>query len=128
MFDSIVAAYLFSFLMGIVMAFQLALAIGMPWGEMAMGGKYPGRFPLKMRLAALVQIPLLLSFTLIVLTRASLALVDYFEFSKYAIWLVIAFSFIGAILNTITPSRKERMLWSPISIVLLICSFVVGGS
>lgn len=33
-------------------AFQLALALGAPWGEYAMGGRYPGRFPPGLRLAA----------------------------------------------------------------------------
>ncbi|MEH6557634.1 MAG: hypothetical protein V7459_07060 [Oceanicoccus sp.] len=126
MFDSMVAAYLFSFLIGIAVAFQLALAIGMPWGEMAMGGKFPGRFPVAMRIAALFQILLLLSFALIVLARANLALPEYFEFSAYAIWIVVFFSFISAVLNTITPSKKERMLWSPVAIGLLICSIIVA--
>jgi hypothetical protein len=128
MFDSIFAAYLYSSLIAIVVAFQLALAIGMPWGEMAMGGKFPGRFPVKMRIAALVQILMLLSFALIVLTRASLALAEYFEFSTYAIWVVVLFSFVGAVLNTITPSKKERILWCPVSIFLLVCSIIVAGS
>ena len=28
-----------------VVAFQVALAAGMPWGEYAMGGAFPGQFP-----------------------------------------------------------------------------------
>ena len=37
-------------------------------------------------------------------------------------------SLIGAILNTITPSKKERMLWALVSIVLLICATYVAVS
>lgn len=44
MIDPIISAYIFSALI-VVAAFQLALALGAPWGEMAMGGKFTGRFP-----------------------------------------------------------------------------------
>ena len=127
MFNPTIAAFAFSLLIGIVTAFQLALALGTPWGEMAMGGKYHGRFPPQMRIAALMQIVLLVLIALVVLTRAGLVLSEYFELSKSAIWFVVAFSVLGAILNTITPSKKERIIWAPVSIVLLICSIVVAG-
>jgi hypothetical protein len=36
--------------------FQLALACGAPWGHLAMGGgKYPGVFPVPLRIAAVVS-------------------------------------------------------------------------
>ena len=35
--------------------FQLALAAGAPWGAYAMGGRFPGRFPPPLRVAAVVQ-------------------------------------------------------------------------
>ena len=38
------AAYIFCALTAVTIAFQLALALGAPPGEMAMGGKYPGRW------------------------------------------------------------------------------------
>jgi len=63
-----------------------------------------------------------------VLTRAGLIFVNYFEFSKSAIWFVVALCVISAILNTITPSKKERMLWSPVTITLVACAVVVARS
>jgi hypothetical protein len=36
------AAIVFSLFTAGVIAFQLALAAGAPWGEYAMGGAYPG--------------------------------------------------------------------------------------
>ena len=122
------AAYLFSILIAFVVAFQLALALGAPWGELAMGGKFPGRLPLRMRIAALVQMVVLLFIALIVLTRAGVILDEFSSLSKSVIWAVVVFSLLGAILNTITPSKKERMLWSPVTIVLLICATYVAVS
>jgi len=128
MFEITTAAYIFSFLTVLVMFFQLALALGAPWGEMAMGGKYPGRFPPKLRITAIVQMLLLGFVALVVLTRAGLIFENYFEFSKSAIWFVVALCAISAILNTITPSKKERMLWSPVTITLVACAVVVARS
>jgi len=128
MHDPVYVAYLFSVLIAFVVAFQLALALGAPWGEMAMGGKFPGRLPPRMRIAAIVQIVVLVFITLIVLTRAGVILDEFSSLSKSAMWAVVVFSLIGAILNTITPSKKERMLWAPVTIVLLICATYVAVS
>ncbi|MDO6563530.1 hypothetical protein Q4488_09060 [Amphritea sp. 1_MG-2023] len=128
MIDSTTAASIFSFLATVVMLFQLALALGAPWGEMAMGGKFPGRFSPKLRISALVQLLLLALMALIVLIRAGLVFSELFELSKSVIWFVVALCVVSAILNTITPSKKERMLWSPVTIILVICAVVVARS
>jgi hypothetical protein len=39
------AALVFGFFIAVVAIFQLALAVGVPWGNVAMAGKFPGRFP-----------------------------------------------------------------------------------
>lgn len=120
------AAYLFSILTLLTVLFQLALAAGAPWGEMAMGGKYPGRFPPPMRVAAVVQALLLLCIALIVLTRAGLVFAGFYAFSTVAIWFVVAFCALSAVLNSITPSKKEKRLWAPVTIVLLLCVITVA--
>lgn len=38
----------------VVVAFQVLLALGAPWGSNAMGGRFPGRFPPAMRVLAVV--------------------------------------------------------------------------
>ena len=44
--------YIFSFFIFITVLFQFALALGAAWGKYAMGGKYPGKYPPKMRMLA----------------------------------------------------------------------------
>lgn len=121
-----ISAYIFSVLIAVVVLFQLALALGAPWGAMAMGGKFPGRFPAAMRIVAVIQAGLLIFIALIVLTRAGVVFTEYADISKTAIWGIVIFSLIGTILNIITPSKKERMLWAPVSFTLLICCSVVA--
>ncbi|MFT5692659.1 MAG: hypothetical protein ACI92E_001995 [Oceanicoccus sp.] len=128
MIDTTVAAYLFCAFTAVIVVFQLALALGAPWGELAMAGKYPGRFPAKMRIAALVQTVLLSVLALIVLVRAELVLGEFIELSRSAVWFVVVIYVVSAILNTITPSKKERMIWAPFAIVQLICSLIVATS
>ena len=128
MLETITAAYIFSSLTVIVMLFQIALALGAPWGEMAMGGKFPGRFSPMLRISAIVQMLLLAFAALIMLTRAGLILDEYFDLSKSAVWFVVALCVVSAILNTITTSKKERILWSPVTIILAVCAVVVARS
>jgi hypothetical protein len=128
MIDTTVLAYIFCFFTAVIVILQLALALGAPWGEMAMGGKFPGRFPPKMRVAAIIQLVLLLLVALIVLVRAELVFGEYFEISRSAVWFVVALFVVSSILNIITPSKKERMMGAPIAIILLTCSLIVARS
>ncbi len=57
-----------------VIAFQVALAAGAPWGAIAMGGAFPGQFPPELRVAAVVQAVLLAGLALVVLARVGIAL------------------------------------------------------
>lgn len=120
------AALVFSFFCGIVVLFQLALAAGAPWGGVAMAGKYPGRWPAPMRVAAVVQAGLLLAFGVVVMVRAGLVFPDWYQTSCGLIWGVVAISAVSCVMNLITPVRMERLLWAPVGAVLTICSLMVA--
>ncbi|KUP23369.1 MULTISPECIES: hypothetical protein [Paenibacillus] len=120
------AATVFSVLICIVILFQAALAAGMPWGEYAMGGKFSGRLPAPMRAACLVQIVILALLALIVLSKAEMLLPGWREFADVAVWFVVAFSVIASVLNLITKSVRERRIWAPVSILMLLSSLIVA--
>ncbi|AIQ53464.1 hypothetical protein [Paenibacillus sp. FSL R7-0331] len=119
------AATVFSILITIVILFQAALAAGMPWGEYAMGGKFPGRLPVPLRVACLIQIVILALLALIVLSKAEMLLPSWRELADVTVWFVVAFSVIASVLNLITKSVRERRIWAPVSIVMLISSLIV---
>jgi len=121
------SAIIFSIFSVIVIIFQACLAAGLPWGAASMGGKFPGKYPPKMRVVAVANIFVLVLISLIVLVRAEMILPQLFSFSRIAIWFVVAFSAIGTILNTITPSKIER-IWAPVALIQLITSFVLALS
>ena len=120
------AAILYGVLSAGVIAFQIALAAGAPWGEFAMGGAFPGQFPPQLRIAALVQAVLLLGMALVVLSRAGLILPGWLRVSRWLIWFVVAFAAVSFILNLATPSIGERVIWAPTSLLMLLSSAIVA--
>jgi hypothetical protein len=119
------AGMVFAVAVGAVVAFELALALGVPWGEYAMGGSSPGVYPAALRAGAVVQAVLLVVLALVVLSRAGVILSSWSRVSRWAIWLVVAISMLALLLNLATPSSGERSLWAPVAAVLLLSSLTV---
>lgn len=120
------AAVVFTAVTAGVVGFQIALALGAPWGAYAMGGKFPGRYPPAMRVAAIGQAILLFLLGAIVLSTAGLAVPALSQALPSLIWLVVAFSGVSVVLNTITPSAGERRIWVPVAVVMLVSSLSVA--
>lgn len=107
-------------------AFQVALAAGAPWGEFAMGGRFPGRFPTPLRVAAVGQAVVLLGLGTVVLARAGLAFGVWGDLAVPLTWGVVGFSVASLVLNAITPSVRERLVWVPVALVMLATSLTVA--
>ena len=123
-----VAAIIYAIVSLGVVAFQIALAAGAPWGAYAMGGAFPGQFPPALRAAALVQSAILAVWAAVVLARAGLLLPGWSRASRWLIWVVVAFATVSLILNLLTPSAGERAIWAPIALILLVSSAIVAFS
>ncbi len=122
------AAILYAVISFGVIAFQIALAAGAPWGAFAMGGAFPGQFPLALRIGALTQAALLGAMATVVLARAELILPKWNGVSRWLIWIVVVFEALSLFLNLITPSPGERAIWAPVAALLLASSAVVAFS
>lgn len=120
-----VSAIVFVVLTGIVIIFQGCLAAGVPWGEASMGGRYPGKYPPKMRIVAVVNIFLLGFITSIVLSEAELLFPKLNPISSIGIWVIAVFFLIGTIMNSITPSKIER-IWAPVAAIQLITCLIIA--
>ncbi len=120
-----VSAIVCAALTGIVILFQGCLAAGLPWGAASMGGKFPGKYPPEMRITAIVNILILMFVAAIVLSKAGLLFPGMMPFSERAIWFVIVFFAAGTVMNTITPSRIER-IWAPVTLVQFITAIMVA--
>ncbi len=120
-----IAAVVFTVAAAVVIAFQIGLALGAPWGAYAMGGVNPGRFPARLRIASAVQALLIGFLAVIVLSDADLFLPALADAFGWLIWLAVGFSAVSVVLNAITRSPVERRLWLPVAAVMLVSSVVV---
>ncbi len=110
----------------VAVGFQLALAAGAPWGELAMGGRYPGRFPPRMRVLAVVQAGILAGLALVVLDAAGVVALGWTSSQPWLPWVPVVFAALSVLVNAISPSPRERRLWVPVGLVLLTSSLVVA--
>ncbi|HEY0650290.1 hypothetical protein [Phenylobacterium sp.] len=120
------AAKVFAGLTAVVILFQLALAAGAPWGAYAMGGAFPGTYPPAMRVAAVVQAAILAGVAAIVLARGGVAFPTWRP--RLLAWAVVALLAVGVVLNLITPSGMERLIWAPVAALLFLCGLRVALS
>ncbi|WP_338542484.1 hypothetical protein [Paenibacillus tundrae] len=124
----VMSEIIFAMLIVVVILFQAALAAGVPWGEYAMGGKFPGQYPLFMRFICLFQIAILALIGVIVLSKSGSLMPAWSAFADTAIWFIIAYLVLGTIMNLMTPSVWERRIWTPVTLLLLITSLVIALS
>ncbi|MEO5885897.1 MAG: hypothetical protein ABIQ58_10325 [Candidatus Limnocylindrales bacterium] len=111
-----------------VIAFQVGLALGAPWGAYAMGGVFPGRYPPPMRIAAIVQAVLIGLLALAVLSAARVVLPNLASSLPWLVWVAVVVSGLAVVLNALSRSPGERRIWVPVAIVMLACSVVVALS
>jgi uncharacterized membrane protein len=111
-----------------VVAFQLALVAGAPWGAYAMGGASPGRFSPAMRISALIQAALLAGMAAVVLAHAGLILPAWQEASRWLVWAAAAILGLSLALNLSSRSTGERRIWLPTLAILLLSCLAVALS
>lgn len=120
MIEPALAAWMVAGLLSVIALFQIALAAGAPWGELAMGGRYPGRFPAPMRIAALVQTGVYAAMAAVLLIRAGVIWPERAADMQIAAYVVTGVMALALVLNLITPSRWERRIWAPVALLMLL--------
>ena len=117
-----IAAILYALVIGIVVLFQFCLIMGAPWGKITQGGRNEGPLPASGRLAATLSIPILFFMGASITSAAGLVP----NWTGWTAYVAIAVQALNTTLNWITQSKPERILWGPItSIMLLIAALVV---
>ena len=109
MFETTALFYIF--ITFIVIVFQLALALGAPWGEFTQGGRFKGTLPLSGRILSALSIPILIFMGCSIASAAGLI----FEWHRWTAYVTVSIQGLTAIFNLITPSLKERRLWGPVT-------------
>lgn len=101
--------------------FQIFLAAGAPYGNLAWGGQHK-ILPKKLRIASGLSVILYSIFGLIALMAAGVVDTGLSESAqKLAVLFVTVYSIAGIFLNAISRSKYERLVMTPIVTVLAIC-------
>ena len=121
------AALIATALIGALVVFQLALALGAPFGAAAWGGRNPGRLPRNLRIASgvvgLLVYPVIAA---VILAAGGVIDDDWLPIDPtVAMWLLTAFFAMGALVNAISRSAPERV-WAPVSAVLAVCCALIA--
>ncbi len=122
------AALLFVLASAGVGAFQIALALGAPWGEFTLGGRWRGRLPPRVRLIPLLSLVILAVSSAVILARAGFENALFQPLARPLAWVVVGYCALGSIANAATPSKRERNLWLPVILSMLASSLVVATS
>lgn len=108
--------------------FQLCLALGAPWGRLAWGGQHERSLPTRLRVGSLVSIPLYGVFAVLLLDRSGVVDLLPDAVSTVGTWVLVAYLAIGVVMNGMSRSRPERLVMTPVTVVLLVCALLVALS
>ncbi len=120
------AVMLFTILIALLAAFQLALAAGAPLGSFAWGGAYPGKLPLPQRVGSVFSVVLYVVFTVIVFERGGAIRLLPEGFSRVGIWFVFGILVLSTVANFFSRSLKERIAMTPTAALLSVLALVVA--
>ncbi len=112
------AGWVYVALIAILVCFQACMAVGAPWGHLANGGRWRGRLPPAMRVAAVGQGALLAFMGMAMAAQAGIAP----GWPSWTFWAAFAVTIATTIANLATPSPAERRLWGPVTVVLTLCA------
>lgn len=120
------AAVVAVILIAVVVLFQTLLALGMPWGAAAWGGRHRGVLPSRLRIASVMSAVILGAIGWLVLAKGGRG-ESAPSWYDVALCVVVAYFGVGTIVNLISRSKVER-IWAPVSlaIALLVASLVLS--
>jgi len=110
----------FAICVGIVL-FQVCMIAGAPWGRLTQGGFNSGELPIRNRILAGFSAFLMLSLGLSIVSAAG-----YWPgWPIWSGWIALALTVVSAVMNLLTPSLPERMLWAPVTLSMLCLALIV---
>jgi hypothetical protein len=122
------AANIATVLFGIVIILQLLLAIGILPVTMAWGGTQT-ELTLGLRLASIAAAGILAFFAYVIRRRAGLAGdPPPSTLIKILSWIITAFMVLNTLGNLVSQSTAEKIVFTPLTILLAICCFIVSIS
>jgi len=122
----VLPALLLVAVLAVLAVFQIALALGAPLGRFTFGGRHPGVLPVGLRVAAALSVAVYALMGTLALDRAGVIAVYPADASRIGMWVVFGFLVLNTIPNAISPSRSERLVMTPLLIVMSVLALLVA--
>jgi hypothetical protein len=106
-----------------VILFHLAMILGAPWGHLTMGGQWSGPLPGAVRMLSALSAVLIAVMAVVLLIRAGILSGSV---PNWAVFGCAGFMALGVVMNFVSPSAPERLLWVPVTAIMLIAALVVA--
>lgn len=120
------AAVLTCVLLAALGIFQALLAAGAPWGRFAWGGQHRV-LPTALRVGSAASLAIYAVLAVIVLARADLLGVDLSDgVVKVLAWVVTGYFVLGIAMNLASRSKPERLVMTPLCVVLAALTALVA--
>jgi len=111
----------------IVVAFQLTLTLGAPFGAAALGGANPGQLPEELRVVSAVSALIWIFATFIVLARGGFAISPLPRaLARWGTWMLVGYLALGVLMNAASFSPWERFGWAPFTLVLFTLTLLLA--
>ena len=121
----LIAALIAVVFFAVLSIFQLLLAIGLPLGKLAYGGKYE-KLPTNMRIMSIVAIGIFVLASISVLERAVIIIIfNNPILTMVIVWIIAIYLAFNTLLNVLSKSKPEKLIMTPISLISAICCFIV---
>ena len=121
----VVAAVLGVVVLGVLTVFQLALAGGAPWGRLAWGGSHRV-LPTGLRVGSVVSVLVYAAVALVLLQGAGAVGLVPERAVSVALWVLTGYFTLGVVMNAVSRSRPERMVMTPVALVLAVVCLVLA--
>ena len=108
----------------IVIILSILIIIGLPLGELTMGGQYKV-FPKKLRFVLFTQLFLQVFFVIIILQMGGIIPLWFsYNVTRIISICMSIYLSLNALMNLVSKSKKERYIMTPLSLIAAICFWI----
>jgi len=113
-------------LMLVVILLSILLLLGLPLGELTMGGQYRV-FPKKLKMLLVTQLVLQIFFVIIILQMGGyIPLWFSYNVTQIICIIMAVYLSLNTVVNFISKSKKEKYIITPLSFVTAICFWMTA--
>ncbi|MHA2397553.1 MAG: hypothetical protein ACXADU_01520 [Promethearchaeota archaeon] len=124
----IIAAIISAVLFIVLSIFQILLAIGLPLGRFAYGGKHE-TLPKNLRVTSIIAVGIFILGLISVLAQAEIfSVIPKSLVFLVIVWILAFYLTFNTLANLMSKSKPEKYVMTPISLILTICLFIIAIS